>query len=193
MNTLPEITPLIASNTCITSKDFARHVKLWLELFVVEKSSILNQTLAECWKKLTLSTFLLRLNSHFIDPSCRMKRIRFTLLLLCTCSLLQAQNISGIINSYAQVTAIAGTTITTISSTGFAVGDKIIVIQMKGASITTSNTSAYGDITNLNNAGNWEFATIASITGNDIVIASPLVKTYTMTAKVRLVSLKKSS
>lgn len=139
-------------------------------------------------KKINFEHIPFKIKQPLIDPSCRMNRIRFTLLLLCTCSLLQAQNISGIINSYAQVTAIAGTTITTISSTGFAVGDKIIVIQMKGASITTSNTSAYGDITNLNNAGNWEFATIASITGNDIVIAAPLVKTYTMNAKVQLVT-----
>ncbi|MBX7108132.1 MAG: gliding motility-associated C-terminal domain-containing protein [Chitinophagales bacterium] len=116
------------------------------------------------------------------------KKILPVLLLLSCVRLASGQNISGIINSYAQVTAIAGTTFTTVSSAGFAVGDKIIVIQMKGASITTANTSAYGDITNLNNAGNWEFATISAINGNDITVASPLVKTYTVNAKVQLVT-----
>ncbi|MEO6168116.1 MAG: gliding motility-associated C-terminal domain-containing protein [Chitinophagales bacterium] len=117
-----------------------------------------------------------------------MEKNLIAILFLCFCGLSHAQNISGIINSYAQVNAIAGTIITVAIVTGFAVGDKVIIIQMKGASITTSNSSAYGDITNLNNAGNWEFGTITAISATDITLASPLVKTYTTTGKVQLVT-----
>ncbi|MBK9729961.1 MAG: gliding motility-associated C-terminal domain-containing protein [Chitinophagaceae bacterium] len=117
-----------------------------------------------------------------------MKKLLTVFVIICCCHLSVAQNISGIINSYAQVLAIAGTTVTAGSTAGFAVGDKIIIIQMKGASITTTNTSAYGDITNLNNAGNWEFATISAINGNDITVAAPFVNAYTTTGKVQLVT-----
>ncbi|MBA2422953.1 MAG: hypothetical protein H0V61_06980, partial [Chitinophagales bacterium] len=118
-----------------------------------------------------------------------MKQFLPSLVFMMCCHFTWAQNISGIINNYAQVTGIAGTIITTISSAGFSVGDQIVIIQMKGATIINTNIVSYGDITSLNDAGNWEFATIAAITGNDIIISADLVNTYTATnGKVQIVS-----
>ena len=61
-----------------------------------------------------------------------------------------SQNISGIINIYTPVTAINATTcipsITVVSSVGFSVGDTVLIIQMKGAQIDTTNTVAFGAI-----------------------------------------------
>jgi uncharacterized repeat protein (TIGR01451 family) len=52
-------------------------------------------------------------------------------------------------------------------------GDLILIIQMAGASIDTSNTLSYGSVTNLNSAGRYEFVTVNSITGNMIRINPP--------------------
>lgn len=100
-----------------------------------------------------------------------------------------AQNISGVINIYTPVTAIdrCENTITVGSSAGFNVGDRALIIQMKGAQIDQSNTAAYGDITSLGFAGNYEIGTIATITGNDIVFQNVMVNDYDVTGLVQLV------
>ena len=51
-----------------------------------------------------------------------------------------AQNISGIINDYTPVTAIISCGVSVGSATAFSVGDTVLLIQMKGASIDTSNS-----------------------------------------------------
>lgn len=109
------------------------------------------------------------------------------LVLVSMCSL--AQNISGVINIYTPVTAIdrCENTITVGSAAGFSVGDRALIIQMKGAQIDQSNTAAYGDITNLGFAGNYEVGTIASITGTDIVFQNVMVNDYDVTGSVQLV------
>lgn len=109
-----------------------------------------------------------------------MNRIFFLLTTLLLSTSLRAVPISGVINSYASVTAIAGTNLTVSSTAGFAVGDKIMIIQMKGAGITTSNTASYGDIVSYNDCGNFEYNYIAAIGFNTITIQSNLVKTYTV-------------
>ena len=98
-----------------------------------------------------------------------------------------AQTISGIVNSYAAVTAVTTNTATVNAIGPFQVGDKVLIIQMKGATITATNTAAFGTITSLGNAGNFEFATIASISANTITFSSNLCKTYTPSGKVQLV------
>ena len=98
-----------------------------------------------------------------------------------------AQNISGVVNSYVAVSAVTVNSATLTAIGPFQVGDKVLIIQMKGATITTSNTVAFGTITALGNAGNFEFATISSITGNTVTFLSNLCKSYTPTGKVQLV------
>jgi gliding motility-associated-like protein len=98
-----------------------------------------------------------------------------------------AQNISGIINSYAAVTLVSGNQITVTSIGSFAVGDHVLLIQMQGSDISTSNNSSFGDITSYNDAGNYDFGKIASIAGNSIALEDSVAKTYDPNGKVQLV------
>ena len=98
-----------------------------------------------------------------------------------------AQNISGIVNSYSSVSTVTINSVTVSNATPFNVGDYVLLIQMKGATITTGNIQAFGTITNLNNAGNFEFATILSKVGNTLTFASNLCKSYTVSGLVQLV------
>jgi hypothetical protein len=48
------------------------------------------------------------------------------------------------------------------------VGDVILIMQMQGASIDTTDTNTYGAITSYSNAGRYEFAVVGSVAGNVI-------------------------
>jgi hypothetical protein len=111
-------------------------------------------------------------------------------------------NISGIVNTYTAVTNVnqpvcapcdltCVNTITLTSAAGFVVGDKALIIQMKGAAINTTNTATGGTITAINNAGNYEFFQILSIVGNVITTKYPLTKTYTVADFVQVVKVPK--
>ncbi len=109
-------------------------------------------------------------------------------------SILSAQtNISGIINTYYQVTAFsaANNSMTVSNITGLASGDEILVIQMQGATVSQANTSAYGSISNYNGAGRHELARICEINGNEIVFDSILVHgaDYAASGSIQLVSI----
>ncbi|MCU0435656.1 MAG: T9SS type A sorting domain-containing protein [Bacteroidia bacterium] len=95
--------------------------------------------------------------------------------------LLRAQtNISGTINTATGVNGIAGSAITVVSNTGFIAGDRVLLIQMKGATMNTTNTSACGTVTALNNAGNYEFGIVASVTGGTTVtLTAAPTRSYT--------------
>lgn len=85
-----------------------------------------------------------------------------------------------IINEYAEVTNwnpcdnILGIS----DASKFNVGDTVLIIQMKGATVDSSNTNLFGDIGNLNNAGNYEYNTIAKINGNQVALRYNLEKRY---------------
>lgn len=97
---------------------------------------------------------------------------------------LEAQtNISGTINAYAPVTAInTARTIVTIGSTSgtgsFASTDRVLIIQIKGATIDDQERNTYGQILNYNNAGNYELATISSVSGSNITLTQSLIKNF---------------
>ena len=79
-----------------------------------------------------------------------------------------------VVNKYANVTndpRSAGTSITVgnIADLGPpAVGDLVMVMQMQGATINATNTDQYGNVTNLNGAGTFEFVHIQAIQGNTL-------------------------
>jgi len=103
----------------------------------------------------------------------------------------QAQNISGTINSYASVSAIdyVANTATVSSTTGFSNGDKVLLVQMKGATITETQNSSFGDVSAYNDAGKWEYLTIANISGSTITFTYMIERTYTpATGVVQLVT-----
>jgi hypothetical protein len=101
-------------------------------------------------------------------------------------------NIGGTINAYANVISFNPTCankFTVAGTTGFAAGNAIIVIQMKGAVIDEANASSFGTINAYNSAGLWEKAFIASITGNEITLTNNLLNTYNAADNVQMVLL----
>jgi len=98
-----------------------------------------------------------------------------------------SQNISGTINTYTNVTGIAANVVTVGSAAGLSAGDKVLLIQMKGATITTGNVPAFGTITGYGNAGNYEYLTVASVAGNSVTMTTNPCQTYTITSAVQLV------
>lgn len=121
-----------------------------------------------------------------------LKRLFFaTILLYFTLPFIaDGQSISGFINSHHKVTAInfATNTITLANSVGLTPGTKVLLIQMKGATINTTNTASFGNITVLNDAGNYEFNFICGVAGNDVLLQMDLVKNYNVSGFVQLVS-----
>ena len=119
-------------------------------------------------------------------------------LVSCTFSRVSAQSISGIVNAYSAVTAITQPacapcdvacihTITVTNGALFAPGDKALIIQMKGATINTANAAGSGDVTAINDAGNYEFFEVGSIVGNVLTPRYPLIRSYTVSGKVQVV------
>jgi gliding motility-associated-like protein len=115
---------------------------------------------------------------------------------------------SATVNIYTAVNAdaAAGTaTISVASAAGFTTGDLLYIIQMQGAAVNcytsaltgTSSSgpfnSTYGRITNYNNAGNNEYAQVASVSGNIITIDCSLQKNYTAAGKVQVLRVPRYS
>ena len=98
-----------------------------------------------------------------------------------------AQNISGTINQYTNVTNISNNGVTVGNATGLNIGDKVLLIQMKGAAITTGNIAAFGSITNYNSAGKFEFLIVSAKNGNTLTFSSSICNTYNTSGLVQLV------
>jgi gliding motility-associated-like protein len=97
---------------------------------------------------------------------------------------------SLIINTYTPVTALnpCDNKITVEDASTFNIGDTVLIIQMKGAVIDTSNTTAFGNITSYKNAGNYEFNYVKSKAGNVIELKDSLTRAYDIpTGKVQLI------
>lgn len=106
---------------------------------------------------------------------------------------LPAGQIAGIVNRYARVTAIdaSNTSFTVNSSAGFNPGDRILIIQMKGATIDATSPATnpnFGTITAYNSAGRYEFATISTVpNATTINILAPTTHTYDPAGRVQIV------
>ena len=97
-----------------------------------------------------------------------LRTILFLLLILVSGITRSQVDISGVINSTVAVTSVVQPncldcdvgcqdSIFVDNVSQFRIGDRALIIQMKGASINTSNTASGGQITNIANAGNYEF------------------------------------
>jgi hypothetical protein len=62
-----------------------------------------------------------------------------------------------------------------------------MILQMKGASVSTSNSSSFGSVTSVNEAGNYELATVCSVRDDSVFLLQQLLRTYSITDKVQLV------
>ncbi len=99
--------------------------------------------------------------------------------------LLSAQTavLSGVVNRYAAVTEIrnspdCGQQILVSDTSGFRVGDVILIAQQQGASVALINAVAYGAVSALNCAGCIERGQIVGITGKTIYLAERLVNPF---------------
>jgi Secretion system C-terminal sorting domain len=98
-------------------------------------------------------------------------------------------NISGVVNSYYKVVEVipAKACVRLNTVAGLARLQKVLLVQMKGASVVTTNNSNFGDTTSLNNAGNYEVSIICSINGDSVFMFHNFLNSYTIAGKVQLV------
>ena len=109
--------------------------------------------------------------------------VLYVVSLVFTFTEINAQNcssLSGVINTYAPVTAISGNVVTRGTTTGaaapFAVGDYVVLIQMTGPPPTQASS----------NIGKYELRTITDVIGSSLTLDG-IVNSYTISEKVQLV------
>ncbi len=85
-----------------------------------------------------------------------------------------------IINNYTEVLLFdaCNNTITVANDSAFKVGDTVLLIQMKGAVIDTTNSASFGTILDYKSAGNYEFNYISQKSDNVLTFKNKLTKTY---------------
>ena len=103
----------------------------------------------------------------------------------------QTANINGVNNSYFKIIEVipAKNCVRVSDATGLSQNDKVMLVQMKGASINTTNTSSFGDITSINNAGNYEINQVCRINEDSVFFTYTILNDYTPTGKVQLVKI----
>jgi hypothetical protein len=125
-----------------------------------------------------------------------MKKILLTAIsLLLFISLSLAQNISGVVNVYSKVLAIDTEKgllkLSDVSGFGQYVGNKVMLIQMKGAAIDETNSSSFGNISAINDAGNYEINTVCGFLSDTMVLVRKISKTYNPSGYVQIVIMPK--
>ena len=97
-----------------------------------------------------------------------------------SCPVILSTGISGIINDYTPVIDFNSckNLMTVEDASAYNTGDTVLIIQMKGAVIDSTNTSNFGTITDYKNAGNYEFNYVKSKSGNVIELRNVLLRQY---------------
>ena len=119
--------------------------------------------------------------------------ILFPYLLLGTLTLdlkAQTSSIGGVINQYTPIVGLLPCeNIIVVENAGaFFVNDTVLIIQMQGAVIDSSNTNSFGQVTIYNNVGNYEYNFVKSVSGNNIELKNKITRTYDIpTGKVQLI------
>lgn len=120
-----------------------------------------------------------------------MKRIKNIILFLFCLQTFEsnAQTISGIVNSYFKATYYASqyNALKVPGVTGLVKGDRVLIIQMKGAVINETNSSSFGNITSINGSGQYEFATICGFVNDTVGFENTLLNTYDFTRAVQVI------
>jgi len=118
--------------------------------------------------------------------------LKVFLLVLLSSSVFAQVSISGT-QFYTQTVATAinavNASIDVANPSGFAINDKILVIQMQGAVVNQTNTTAFGSITDYNGAGNFEIAKVCDIIGSALILDYLLEYTYDPTGIVQIIKI----
>lgn len=108
-------------------------------------------------------------------------------------------NVAGtVLNNYSDLRAdvLAGDTQIRMQTAGdldsatfgaLGAGDLVLVIQMQGATIDATDTSAYGSVSALNSAGRYEFVSVSSVAGRRINLNCGLQYDYTVAGHTQLI------
>lgn len=118
-------------------------------------------------------------------------RILICGVLLCAGIALSGQtSISGVINNYYEVTGIdkCNNAITlTATPMGLAVGDNVMLVQMRGVDADADNDNTYGSILNYAKSGVYELFTVQAIAFNVVTLNEVIEKLYSIPGRVQLV------
>jgi gliding motility-associated-like protein len=107
----------------------------------------------------------------------------------------RSQNlISGVVNSYYKVTSLtSGTNYVTCSEVPvLQAGDKVLLIQMTGASLDTSSANWFkndGSLNSFPNSGSYEFLSVNYVSGQDVYFTANLKKNYSSNERIQLVKI----
>jgi PKD repeat protein len=121
-----------------------------------------------------------------------MKKFILGWVILTICNLTTtAQNISGIINHYAKVSAIdpCAAKLTVSDTVGFTAGMRVIIIQMNGASIKSSNNSSFGQVEDMAMAGKYEINEVNYVQSKTIYLRFALRNEYQTDAAIQIVTM----
>ena len=99
----------------------------------------------------------------------------------------QTTNINGIVNSYHAVIGVGTNAVKLDNVSGLSYGNTVLIIQMKGATINTSNSASFGDISAMNSVGNYELAIICSVSSDSVYFFNNVLNSYDISNKVQLV------
>lgn len=103
----------------------------------------------------------------------------------------RAQDLSDIVNRYTNLRSYVSTgcqaTLRVGSSAGFTTGDRILIIQMKGAGADLNDSPSFGRLTSIGNAGRFQFATVASTTVDEITILEPVIHPFDVNGAVQVI------
>ncbi|MGB0402656.1 MAG: T9SS type A sorting domain-containing protein [Salibacteraceae bacterium] len=99
--------------------------------------------------------------------------------------------ISGVVNNYASATVFnsSNQSITVDTASSFFVGDKVLIIQMQGATIDETQSGDFGTILGYGNAGNYEIQRICRKEGNTIYFHNGFLNTYDVSGSLQLVKI----
>ena len=95
----------------------------------------------------------------------------------------------GLPNLYYKVKSIDADklTVRVDNSNGLCSGDKVLLVQMQGARIITSDNAEFGKIEQIGNAGNYEFTRVIKVDSQKVTLSSPLKREYDPSGKVQLI------
>lgn len=97
--------------------------------------------------------------------------------------------ISGIVNQYYKVLSVNSDSNFVQVDSLFSLneGDRVLLIQMQGATIDESQSSSFGTISDYSTAGNYEFQTVCHTTENLVYFENTLLNNYNANQSVQLV------
>lgn len=100
----------------------------------------------------------------------------------------QTPEIGGQVNHYAKVVKILSSCALICDSTAaFKPLDKILIIQMKGAEIDTTESINYGTLNSFNQAGTFELSSVSYVNGDTIFLKNQTTKSYNVNHSVQIV------